>query len=234
MTTSSEPELVELAAVIAEFESISRRDYGQFCGVARAQEVIGERWSLLIIRDLLVGARGRAELRAGLPRIPNDTLTARLREFERDGIVRARRGAQGTIVYELTELGRELEESTDALGRWGARLLTVPRPGEIVTVNALITAMRATFDPAAARGVRAGYEIGNGDLVFHLRVADGVLDAAQGPLPDADLVLLPGNSLKALLSGELSPADAIATGAVRVHGDPALLALFVRLFHLDV
>jgi DNA-binding HxlR family transcriptional regulator len=222
-----------LASIIAEFELITRRDYGQFCAVSRAVEAVGERWGLLIIRDLLVSPKTRAQLREGLPRIPADVLGARLREFERDGIARSVREPDGEIRYELTPYGQELEEITLALGRWGGRLLNLPRPGEIITVNAVITAMRASFDIAAARGVRVSYQISLGDFVLNLLVEDGTLAVGVGPMPDADLLLSTGAELKALMFGELDPREGIATGALKVAGDPDLLVLFTKLFHID-
>jgi DNA-binding HxlR family transcriptional regulator len=222
-----------LASIIAEFELITRRDYGQFCAVSRAVEAIGERWGLLIIRDLLVSPKTRAQLREGLLRIPADVLGARLREFERDGIARSVQLPSGEIRYELTEYGQELEEITLALGRWGARLLNLPRPGEIITMDALITAMRASFDIAAAAGVRASYQVSVGDLVLHMVVDDGTLAVGVGPMPDADLLLRTGTELKALMFGELDPREGIETGALKITGDPDLLVQFTRMFHID-
>ncbi len=221
-----------LASIIAEFDLITRRDYGQFCAISRAVEAIGERWGLLIIRDLLVSPKTREQLRTGLPRIPVDVLGARLREFERDGIAHPLRLASGELRYELTEFGQELEEITLALGRWGARLMDMPRPGEIVTVDAMIFAIRSCFDATAAKGVHASYEINMEDLQFHLIVDDGTLVVDRGPKPDADLVLRTGTDMKALLFGELDPRDGIATGALHVTGDPDLLVLFTKLFHM--
>src|SRR4030088_1295484 len=113
---------------------MAARTYGQFCGVARALELVGERWALLIVRDLLVGPRRFTDLLQGLPRIPTHVLSDRLKELEHGGIVRRRvlpRPA-ASIVYELTEYGAELEEVVLQLGRWGANALGHPRPGEIV------------------------------------------------------------------------------------------------------
>jgi DNA-binding HxlR family transcriptional regulator len=222
-----------LASIIAEFELITRRDYGQFCAISRAVEAIGERWGLLIIRDLLVSPKTREQLRKGLPKMPADVLGARLREFERDGVARSRRSADGEIRYELTEFGQELEEITIALGRWGAQLMDMPRPGEIVTVDAMLFAMRSCFDAAAAEGVHASYEINLEDLQFYLIVDDGKLVADRGPKPDADLVLRTGPDMKALLFGQLDPREGIATGVLNVTGDPGLLVLFTKLFHMS-
>src|SRR5688500_14334398 len=110
---------------------MTNRSYGQFCGLARALETVGERWALLLVRDLLAGPRRYSDLRRGLPRIPTNVLAARLRELEDAGVVERQllpRPETG-FVYALTALGQELEPALRALGRWGARTLGDPRPG---------------------------------------------------------------------------------------------------------
>lgn len=214
---------------------MSNRSYGQFCGLARALETVGERWALLLLRDLLVGPRRFSELRRGLPRIPTNVLAARLRELEDAGVVERRLLARPDTgsVYALTALGRELEPALLALGRWGARTLGDPRPGEVVTVDSLVIALRTAFRPERAAGVRQGYELRFGALTLHARVDDGRLEAGPGPLADADLAIEAGPSLRALLDGTLLPAAALRRGDVRlVAGDRALLDRFVTLFSL--
>jgi DNA-binding HxlR family transcriptional regulator len=214
---------------------VRKRAYGQFCGFARALEVLGERWALLIVRDLLVGPKRFTDLRQGLPRIPTNILSDRLKEMEEAGVVRRRvlpRPATG-VVYELTEHGADLEEVVLALGRWGARTLGDPRPDEIVTPDSVTIALRTTFDPAAAAGATLGYELRMGPVVVHARIADGRLEAGGGGLPNADLVIEAGPALRALLAGELTPAEAIASGAVKVDGDPTLLDRFAQIFRID-
>jgi DNA-binding HxlR family transcriptional regulator len=213
---------------------MAKREYGQYCGLARAVELVGERWALLIVRDLLVGPKRYTDLRRGLPRIPTNILAARLKELEQTGVVSRRvlPRPDGSIVYELTEYGRGLEDAVLSLGRWGARSLGEPRPDEIVTVDSLVMAMRTAFHPEAAHGLDAGFELRVGDAVLHVRVDHGSLEAGKGPLPDADLVIETGPAIGALMAAEISPADAIADGSVRVTGDPALLARFVEVFHI--
>jgi DNA-binding HxlR family transcriptional regulator len=214
--------------------SVSRRAYGQYCGLARAAELIGERWALLILRDLLVGPKRFTDLRRGLPRIPTNILSDRLKELEDTGVVRRRvlpRPA-GSIVYELTEYGADLDEAIKHLGRWGARALGAPRPDEIVTLDSLIMALRTTFRPEAAAGVRAGYELRLGPVVLHTQVDDGQLSVGEGPLPQADLVIETGPALKALLAREIAPQEAVAASLVQLRGDPKLLETFVNVFRI--
>jgi DNA-binding HxlR family transcriptional regulator len=211
------------------------RAYGQFCGLARALEIVGERWAVLIVRDLLVGPKRFTDLHRGLPKIPTNILAARLKEFEGAGVVRRRvlpRPAS-SVIYELTEYGAELEDVVIRLGRWGAKLLDMPRPEEIVTVDSLVMAMRSTFHPEAARGLHAGYELRVGDIVLHARVDDGKLKAAAGPLQAPDLVIEAGPAIKDLMSGTIGPAEAIENGSVHLKGDAALLTRFAEIFRIE-
>lgn len=224
----------QIEAIVSELQTMTKRTYGQFCGLSRALEIVGERWVMLIIRDLLVSPKSAAQLRRGLPRIPDDLLRNRLNELEHTGVVRRGDAAEADdAVYELTEWGSQLEDIALRLGRWGARLLDKPRPEDIVTADGMVTALRATFLPAAAMDVRVGYELRIGDVVVHACVDRGVLRAGIGSLPGADLVIEPGTAFKSLLTGELGPTDALDSGSVCVSGgDPALLRRFVDMFQL--
>ena len=210
------------------------RTYGQFCGLARALELIGERWGLLIVRDLILGPKRFTELRRALPRIPTNVLTARLKDLEEKGVVRRRVVPRpGTsVVYELTEYGQELREIVLRLGLWGARSLGNPRPDDILGLDSLILALQATFRPERARGLHASYELHIGPIVVHARVIDGTLDVAAGPWPGADLVLETGPALRGLMAGDISPAAAIESGDVRITGNGDLLDRFVECFHI--
>ena len=167
------------------------------------------------MRDLLVGPRRYSDLHHGLPRIPTNVLAARLKALEAGGVVRRRllpRPAGG-IVYELTEYGAALEEVVLGLGRWGAKALGEPRPGEIVTPDSLVMALRSTFRPEAARGVSSAFELRLGEVTIHARVEDGTVRVGAGPLPGADLVIETGPAIRALMAGELTPDEAIAAAA---------------------
>lgn len=214
---------------------MTTRAYGQFCGLARALDMVGERWSLLIIRDLLVGPRRYTDLKQGLPRIPTNILSARLKELEAAGIVERRLlpRPEGSVVYALTNYGGELETIVLAMGRWGAQRLDEPRDGEIVTTDSLVMALRSTFHAAAARGLRLTYELRVGDIVIGARVRNGKVVVQAGAFPRPDLVIETGFAVKAIMADEMTPADALARGLVRVLGDPALLDTFVELFHID-
>lgn len=213
---------------------MTERTYGQFCGLVRAVELVGERWALLIVRDLLVGPKRFTDLHRGLPRIPTNVLSARLKQLEEAQVLRRRtqsKPARG-VVYELTEFGRGLEDVILGLGRWGSALLGDPRPGEIVTADSMTMALRSTFTPGAAGGKRMGLELRIGDVVVHAIIQGAHLDAGPGPLPGADLVIEAGPEIQALMSGELDPGEALRRGAVRVEGDPALLDRFAATFRI--
>ena len=210
------------------------RTYGQFCGLAHAMELIGERWALLLIRDLLSGPKRFTDLRNGLPRIPTNILSARLKELEGSGVIQRRLlpRPQGSVVYELTDYGRELEDVVLRLGLWGARTLGQPRPDDVVTTDSLLIALRTTYRSDAARGLHLRYELRVGDIAVHARIDDGALEVAPGPAADPDLVIETGPELRALLAGEIGPSEAVAGGSVQLSGDPKLLERFVAVFHV--
>lgn len=137
------------------------------------------------------------------------------------------------MVYELTEYGRELDDVVLRLGRWGAKSLTEPGPEDIVTVDSLVTAMRSTFRAESVRDRDISYELHMGDIVIHMRIHDGQLEVAKGALPDADLVIETGPAIRALMAGEVEPADAIENGSVRLTGNSNLLSQFVETFRIS-
>jgi DNA-binding HxlR family transcriptional regulator len=210
------------------------RSYGKYCGLAHALELVGERWALVLVSDLLRGPKRFTDLQRGQPRIPSNVLSARLKELEDAGVVRRRvlpRPASG-VGYELTEYGRELEEIVLRLGLWGAQSMPEPRPDEIVTADTLLLALRSTFRPEAARELRASYELRVGEIVVHARIDHGSLEVDEGSLGEPDLILETDTSLHRLLTGELTPGEAIRSGSIRVKGKRELLARFVDVFHI--
>ncbi|OPG05367.1 helix-turn-helix domain-containing protein [Microbispora sp. GKU 823] len=213
---------------------MAAREYGQFCGLARAMEMVGERWTLLIVRDLLSGPLRYTDLHKGLRSIPTNILSARLRQLEEAGLVlrRALPHPERAVVYELTDYGRELEPALIALGRWGAKTMTEPRAGEVVTPESVAMAFRTTYRPEAARGMTVGYEVRMGDFTLRLQITDGALTVGIGPHPAPDLVVerLNDRGIHALMTGATTPGQALADGSVRVQGDPALLHRFVETF----
>jgi len=216
---------------------MARRGYGQICGLSRALEIVGERWALLIVRDLIAGPKRFTDLRQGLPRIPTNVLSARLKELEQAKVLQRRilpRPATA-VVYELTDYGRELDDILMALGRWGAQSMGQPDPDDIYTAGSLMMAMRSAYQaPSAdsARPTSVNYELRVTDVVLSLTVRDGELGVSDGPQADPDLVIETEHGFAALLMGWITPAEAIESGSVRVVGDPELLTEFANTFRV--
>lgn len=220
---------------------MTNQEYGQYCGLARALEMVGEPWALLVIRDLMVAPKTPAELREGLPKMSAEDLSARLEEMERVGVIRRHAPFEPKAVarWELTEYGSELEDVVLQLARWGARTLGSPRRDEIVTPDSMVMALRTVFRPEAARRLRVNYMIEAGDIVVYARVNDGQVEVGTGSIPNPDLIIEAGPALRSLLSGEMSPHEAMECGGVRLRAgdvslapDPGLLAWFVEVFHI--
>lgn len=213
---------------------VSKRAYGQYCGFARALELVGERWALMIVRDLLVGPKRFSDLQRGLPGIPTNVLTARLKEMEQTGIVErvAQPRPAGGVAYQLTPGGTDLEAAVHALGRWGAKRLGDPRADERVTVDSLVIALRSTFQPKAAKGKHLSIEVRFGPIVLHAIVKNGTIEAAPGPLPDADVVLQTGPAFRPLLAREMTPREALKNGTAILRGPKNALDQFVELFRI--
>lgn len=209
-----------------------KRTYGDSCGIARALDIVGERWALLVARELLVGPKRFSDLRAALPRIAPDVLAQRARDLEQAGVVRRRTlpPPAASRVYELTGWGRELEPVLIALGRWGSRAPLPDRPPAL-SVAAAVVALETTFDPAAAGGVTATYELRLDGQAFTLRVADDRLEVLPGAAATAAATIDTDTGTLAAVLWHDGRAD---TDAWRVQGDPAAAARLVRLFAAPV
>jgi DNA-binding HxlR family transcriptional regulator len=210
------------------------RRYGDACGIPRALDRVGERWALMIVRELVLGPKRFTDLRAGLPNASPNVLSQRLRRLEQDGIVRRRKlpPPAGSRVYELTEWGMELEPVLTALGRWGARA-PAPPPGDQMSLDAHILSLRTLFDPALAGDFSANLELRLGEHRFRGTVAEGRLEVAPGEAqaPDAIVTTDPG-TLLALCHRRRELAEALESGDVEIEGDRNAVERFVGLFTL--
>src|ERR687884_2186422 len=132
--------------------TMTARSYRQFCGIARALDLVGERWALLVVRELVLGPKRFSDLREGLPGIATNVLTQRLQQLRRDGVVARRRlpPPAASSVYELTEYGQELVPIMLALGRWGARTMGARSPEQTLRAEWLAVALKAFYQPEAA------------------------------------------------------------------------------------
>jgi DNA-binding HxlR family transcriptional regulator len=201
---------------------VQRRSYHQYCAVAKALDVIGERWTLLILRDLVhLGPRRFSDLRDGLPGIGANLLTERLRHLEQEELIRRRRlpPPARSAVYELTPLGASLEPMLIELGRWGGNFMAARDAGEVFFPSGHISGIRATFRPEDARGVRASYEFRVDGESFHVKIDDGSLDTALGPAADPDLVIATDvpTSIDLMLR-RTTPREGLRSGAVTLTG----------------
>ncbi len=215
-------------------DGMATRPYGQYCGFARALEMVGERWALLIVRDLLVGPKRFSDLQRGLAGIPSNILTARLKELEESGVVRRRvlPRPSGAVVYELTQAGEELQEPVISLGRWGAKRLGDPRADESVTADSMAVALLSTFRSEAAHRLNASYELHLGPVTVHAKVRNGKITVGTGPLSDPDVTIEAGPGIRALMAGEITPQEALKKKIVRVQGDRKLFARFAQIFRI--
>ena len=210
------------------------RTYGEACGIPRALDRVGERWALLVVRELMLGPKRFTDLKTGLPHASPNVLAQRLRELEHAGVVRKRRlpPPAASQVYELTEWGAELEPVLVALGRWGARAPLDPECMGM-SVDSHLVSLATLFDPALAGDFEASFELRMGEDVFHAAIAGGAIDTGHGApaSPDAGLTLDPG-TLLALIHGEISVAEALETGVLALDGDRAAVERLVGLFPL--
>lgn len=160
------------------------------CGIAHASTLLGQRWALLVVRELLLGPKRFTDLRAGIPDISPNVLGQRLRELEESGILQRRKLAPPAAVqvYELTEWGRELEPAVLALGRWASSSPSFPRDAEMGP-DSLVLALKSSFDPAKADELEATYELRLGELPFCIRIEDGRFEAERGEPDEADAVI---------------------------------------------
>jgi DNA-binding HxlR family transcriptional regulator len=207
------------------------RTYGEHCAVARALDVVGERWALLVVRELLLGPKRFTDLQAGLHKAKPSVLSQRLRELEDAGVVRRRKlgPPAGAWVYELTEDGQDLEPILTALGHWGRRVPA--RPGAVHGSDSLVLALKSRFDPHAARGLRGSYELRLGEDRFQIEVGKGRIGARRGEpeAPDAVIETDPETLGTVLLDGR-QLERAIDSGDMRIQGDRELAARFLALY----
>ena len=211
-----------------------RRNYGQYCGLAAALDVLGERWTLLIVRELLTGPCRYNELLANLPGIGTNLLADRLKFLVRNGVIR-QRPQQGTKtrMYELTEQGETLRPSVLALARWGLGVLEAPEAEEFVRPKWGVLAVEAMIDPAKAQ-TDEQYEFRLDDEVFHISVEGGEITVAHGkaPQPPALVVHTDAVTFVEIGAGRLNALEATLTRRVVMDGDPDAVLRCSRLLGL--
>jgi DNA-binding HxlR family transcriptional regulator len=208
------------------------RTYGESCAAAHALDLVGERWALLIVRELLLGPKRFTDLRAGIVHASPNVLAQRLRELEQTGVVRRRTlpPPAASRVYELTEWGLELEPLVVALGRWGSRSPWLPMEAGM-SLDSHILAMRTIFDAEAAGDLQVLLELRLDDVPFRAQVAGGSFEIVRGSAeqPDAVVRTSPPTLATLIFMGRDLP-DAQQAGEIEIEGDEALVSRFLRLF----
>jgi DNA-binding HxlR family transcriptional regulator/putative sterol carrier protein len=210
----------------------TKRSYGDACRFAHALDLVGERWALLVVRELLLGPKRFTDLRGGLLKASTNILAERLRDLERGGVVRKRRlpPPAAASVYELTEWGAELEPIVTGLGAWGARS-PFPPDAETIGTDSIVLALRSLFDPDAAGEMVATYELRLGEDLFQVDIGDWEIELHRGAADDADAAIEadPG-TLAAVLTGQLPLDEALESGAVAIEGGKRAVSRFLKLF----
>jgi DNA-binding HxlR family transcriptional regulator/putative sterol carrier protein len=207
--------------------------YQQYCALARALDVAGDRWTLLIVRELVPGARRFTDLLEGLPGISRNLLTERLRGLERDGVVARRElpAPAARLVYELTADGRDLADAMVPLIRWGSGRLGERKSGESFRPRWSAVGMAGLADREAANGINETYQYLVGDSAFHFTVDDGSIEVHDGPAHDPAVVVTTDEKTYAdIASGKITASSAAAAGALTVAGDPQAAKRLRKIF----
>jgi DNA-binding HxlR family transcriptional regulator len=215
---------------------VEQRTYNQYCATARTLDLVGERWTLLLVRELLTGPKRFGDLQASLRGLGTGLLSARLKHLEREGLAHKTTlpPPARTPVYALTEAGEELAPAILELARWGLKWAMGERhPGETFHPGWTVLGLRACFDPEAAAGLRAVYEFRIGDEVFHARIDDGTIEALHGPAQHPDAVItIAEDAFVELTAGGGTFAAAIESGTATATGDTEALRRLRGLFSL--
>ncbi|WP_190081018.1 winged helix-turn-helix transcriptional regulator [Streptomyces longisporoflavus] len=201
----------------------SRRSYDQYCAAARALDAVGDRWTLLIVRELLAGPRRYTDLHADLPGVSTDVLASRLKDMEREGLTTRRRlpPPSAAYVYELTDRGRELLPVLRALADWGAPALEERGPTDAVRAHWFALPLLRGLTELGAEGV-VGVRLDEGE--FHVRVGGDGVSYGDGPAPETPdaLLVLDAEACVAVGRGVLTVAEGVRAGRIEVSGEGVL------------
>src|SRR5918997_3269506 len=212
---------------------MARHRYQQYCALARTLDVAGDRWTLLLVRELAPGPRRFTDLIEGLSGISRKLLTERLRALERDGLIARQELAPPAArqVYELTGDGHDLATAMAPLIAWGARRLGDRQAGESFRSRWPAVGMAGLADREAAKGVSEAYQYLVGDSAFHFTVDDGSIEVHDGRAEDPSVVVTTDEETWAdIASGKTVASSAAATGALTVAGHPRAVKHLRRIF----
>ena len=214
---------------------MARRSYDQFCGLAHALDVVGERWTLLIVRELMSGPKRYSDLAAALAGIGTSLLAARVKQLESEGVVRRRLldPPVASVVYELTTRGDELARAMVPLALWGARhfMSAARAPEESFHAEWALVFLADSLNGTTSANLNAEYEFHIDDAVARLRVRDGKVDVTAGNSgTPADAILRSDSATAAALAGgRMTVADALTAGLIQAEGQPESLAELLEL-----
>jgi DNA-binding HxlR family transcriptional regulator/putative sterol carrier protein len=215
---------------------MSEHRYHQYCALARALDVVGNRWTLLIVRELRPGPRRFTDLVEGLPGISRKLLSERLRDLERDGIIARKElpPPAARQVYELTDEGLDLATAMAPLAAWGSRHMGELRPTDTILPRSSAVGMAILADREAAKGVSETYQYTVGDASFHFIVDDGSIEVRDGWAEEASVVVSTDEATWAeILSDKITASSAAATGALVVAGDRQSAKRLGKIFSRD-
>lgn len=201
---------------------MKKRIYNQYCAIARALDIVGERWTLLLIRELLTGPKRFTDLLDHLPTMGTNLLSRRLKELEEEGLASKKKlpPPASSIVYTLTPRGEELEPVLESLAQWGRPLLGSPRENDRLAKGWLMLAMKKSFRPEAAAGVDEVHEYHVDADVFQVRIQNQQIEIRQGqPWTPGMTLTTDSNALMQVVAGELSAATAVQEGLFNIEGD---------------
>jgi DNA-binding HxlR family transcriptional regulator/putative sterol carrier protein len=207
--------------------------YQQYCALARALDVAGDRWTLLIVRELVPGPRRFTDLLEGLPGVSRNLLTERLRGLERDGVVARRElpAPAARLVYELTADGFDLADAIVPLIRWGTGRLGERKSGESFRPRWSAVGMAGLADREAAKGINETYQYLVGDSVFHFTVDDGSIEVHDGPAHDPAVVVTTDEKTYAdIAAGKTTASSAVSAGTLAFSGDAQAVKRLRKIF----
>lgn len=215
---------------------VTEMSYKDGCAAAHAVSLslVGERWALLVVRELMLGPKRFTDLRIGLPQVSPNVLSQLLRDLEHSGVIQKRKlpPPASVQVYELTEWGYKLEPVLIELGKWGVLSPQLPRDGRL-NADSLVLSFRTMFNSDAAKGLKASYDLRLGQDRFVARVEKGQLEIIRGETSKANVKLeTSADILAALVYGERNLNEVIRAGELKLEGDKKTLERFLKLFPL--
>lgn len=212
---------------------MKNRTYNQYCGLAYALEIVGERWTLLVVRELVAGPRRFKDLLDGLPGISTNLLSERLRNLEQQGLIQRRvlPPPAASSVYELTALGESLETSLLELGKWGSQFIPASPDGiTVLRIGSYALTFKTFFRPERALDIDETYQLHIGDETMQVHIEHGRIDVDQGTPRAADVVFHSDvATMLGMMQGMVEPDQAISNGHLRVEGDRSAIERFLRI-----